>query len=98
VIEEMMRSNVKLILLDEDCRKRNVRKPREIRPQAVKDRRIQTVATDVPVDTIAPLQQIPPSSLHEEETMQQTEPAVVITPTTVAQEPDVMDIFLKKKM
>jgi hypothetical protein len=51
---------------------------------------------DAPVITSAPLQQIPLSPHREEDTMQQAEPAVVIIPTTVAQEPDVVDIFLNR--
>ena len=64
------------------------------KPKAIKDRRIQNVATNAPVDSSAPLQQIPPSPPHEDELMQQAEPEVVIIPTSAAQESDVMDIFL----
>jgi hypothetical protein len=64
--------------------KRHKAKARASKPKAISDHCIQTVATDAPVDTSAPLQQIPPSPLHEDDPVQQAEPTVVIIPTTVA--------------
>ena len=57
--------------------------------------RSQTVV-DAPIDSSTPLQQIPPSPPHEDELMQQAEPAVVIIPTLAGQETDLVDIFLNK--
>ena len=48
--------------------------------------------SDVPVNTSVPLQQIPPSPRLEEVTKQQVE--VVVVPTSVEQEADVVDIYL----
>nr|XP_020165050.1 DNA ligase 1-like [Aegilops tauschii subsp. strangulata] len=62
--------------------------------KASKDRRIQFVTMDAPVDTSAPLQQIPPSPRPEEEFEQHTVPAVVMIPTAAAQESDVVDMYL----
>ena len=69
-------------------------KARASKPKAISDRRIQNIATDAPIDSSAPLQQIPPSPLHEDDPMQQAEPAVVIIPPSATQETDVIDIFL----
>nr|XP_020173034.1 eukaryotic translation initiation factor 5B-like [Aegilops tauschii subsp. strangulata] len=71
-------------------------KARASKPKGIKDHRIQNVATDAPIDSSTPLQQIPPSPPHEDEPMQQVEPVVVVIPTPAAQEPDVVDIFLNK--
>ena len=74
--------------------KRHIARARANKPKAMLDRRIQLVLTDAPVDTSAPLQQIPPSPRLEEETEQQAEHAVVIIPTLVEQESDVVVMYL----
>jgi hypothetical protein len=72
--------------------KRQKAQTRASKLKAVKDRRIQSITSDAPVDSSVPLQQIPPSPLPEEETRQQAEP--VVMSLVVAQETDVIDILL----
>lgn len=77
--------------------KRQKAKPRASYPKVNKDRCLQTVAADAPLDSITPLHQVPPSPPHEDEPMQQADHVEVIIPTPAAQEqPDVVDIFLEK--
>ena len=74
---------------DEKCQQS---KARASKPKAIKDRRIQNVATDAPIDSSVPLQQIPPSPRPKEVTEQQVE--VVVVPTSVEQEANGVDIYL----
>nr|XP_020186262.1 putative uncharacterized protein DDB_G0294196 [Aegilops tauschii subsp. strangulata] len=63
------------------------------KPKEVKDHHVQSTSADAPIDTSAPLQQIPPSPRPEEAAEQQVEPMVVV-PTSIEQEADVVDIYL----
>ena len=60
--------------------------------KASKDRHIQSISTNSPVDTSAQLQQIPPSPRTGEVAEQQLK--AVVVPTSVEQEADVVDIYL----
>ena len=62
---------------EEKCQKAQARASQL---KASKDRRIQSISTDAPVDANVPLQQ--------------ADPAVVIIPTLVEQESDVVDMYL----
>jgi hypothetical protein len=79
---------------EEKCQKA---KARASKPKGIKDRRLQTVTDDQPIDSSTPLQQIPPSPPHEDEPMHQAGRVEVIIPTPVSQEqPEIVDIFLEK--
>nr|XP_020189856.1 RNA polymerase II degradation factor 1-like [Aegilops tauschii subsp. strangulata] len=73
--------------------KRQRAQAREIKPREVMDRRVQSTTADAPFDTSAPLQQIPPSPHPKEAAEQQAEPVVVV-PTSVEQEADVVDMYI----
>ena len=68
------------------------------KPKVNKDRHLQTVTAEpIPLNSHAPLQQVPPSPPHEDEPMQQAGTVEVIIPASVVQEQlDVVDFFLEK--
>nr|XP_020161172.1 calpastatin-like [Aegilops tauschii subsp. strangulata] len=70
---------------------------RAAKPQGKKDHHLQNVVVDdVPINTSAPLQQVPPSPPRVEELVQQVATDEVIIPMPTEEQQDVVDVFSRK--
>ena len=72
--------------------KRHRAQARANKPKEIKDRHIQSMTNDAPIDTSVPLQQIPASPRSKQEVEHQTK-LVVVSPALVEQESYMVDMY-----